>query len=169
MENNKINGTIAAIDIKEDGTVYVQMEYNGQTIGDVSVNADNGSAQSKPDDPSINLSDATYKAIKSSQDSPSLVKVTPNYVSLIGSPNTRFVSSEKYGNFVVGPLSIMAMPQDIRIGGVFKMNPLLVSTMPSTIVTPLPMLIFDFPLADTAKFMSGLISEYSQFLIQATT
>ena len=45
---------------------------------------------------------------------------------------------KNYGSFINGPLSISSPPTSITIGGFYKFNPVALSGMPSTIVTPVP-------------------------------
>ncbi len=158
-----ITGKIVDIDIKEDGAVYVKISYNGVPLG-----ANNPSDQSFLEDkPSINQNEIQFKLIKASADSPSSLKASQNYSAIIGSDTNRIVSSEKFGNFIVGPTTFTANPDNIRIGGVFRLNGLLSSTMPSTIVTPIPTLIFDFPLQQAAQQASQLLAEYQAFIQDA--
>jgi hypothetical protein len=56
-----------------------------------------------------------------------------------------FTSDKDAGNFVNGPLSITANLGNIRIGGVFKFNPLTMTGIPSTLVTPIPTFTIDVP------------------------
>ena len=43
-----------------------------------------------------------------------------------------------YGTFVNGPLSVSASPTSITFGGFYKFNPVALSGMPSTLITPVP-------------------------------
>ena len=64
-------------------------------------------------------------------------------------------TDQNYGNFIVGPLSITSPFTSIRFNsGLFKFNSLLLSTMPSTLITPVPVFEFDMPI----KALSGLTS-----------
>ena len=156
------HATIADVDVKENGSVFVKVKYADGTVIGPKVSDEGQRVPAKM--PSVNLAQANYKNLKSSQDAPSMVKATENYSAIIGSPVNRIVSSEKYGNFVLGPTTFTAHPENIRIGGVFKLNGLMASTMPSTIITPIPTLIFDYPMADAMKFMSSLVKEFSSFV-----
>lgn len=49
------------------------------------------------------------------------------------------------GAFINGALSISSGIPNIRIGPIHKFNPLTVSCIPSTLVTPIPTFIFDIP------------------------
>lgn len=72
-------------------------------------------------------------------------KVSEEEVSIESSPTNGFISNRKSGNTIKGPLSIGATPQKIRVAGMWRMNPLLLSGFPSTTVTPIPVLYFDIP------------------------
>lgn len=74
-----------------------------------------------------------------------IIEVTNDTASLRGSSDSGFYSTEKFGNIIKGPLSIEASPQDIKISGINTLNPLISSGIPSTIVTPIPVCLFDFP------------------------
>lgn len=43
-----------------------------------------------------------------------------------------------YGTFVNGPFSVSASPTSMTFGGFYKFNPVALSGMPSTIITPVP-------------------------------
>lgn len=64
---------------------------------------------------------------------------------LKGGATNRIISSSQYGNVITGPLSISTSFSKVRVGGLWQLNPLLQSTIPSTIVTPLPVFIFSPP------------------------
>ena len=83
---------------------------------------------------------------------------------IVGNADNSMVSSDK-GNAINGKLSVMAFPSDIRIGGMWKLNPLLLSTVPSTIVTPVPVLVFDVPGKDLAKDIGLTVTALLQFMV----
>jgi len=51
-----------------------------------------------------------------------------------------FITDKDLGNAISGPLSILARPKEIRIGGMWRMNNLLTACIPSTTYTPIPVL-----------------------------
>lgn len=64
-------------------------------------------------------------------------------------------TSAKNGNFIQGPLSITGPFTNIRFNsGLYKFNSLLLSTMPSTIITPIPVFEMDLPVKNLAMMVS---------------
>lgn len=53
---------------------------------------------------------------------------------------TGFISEKGKGNKVAGSTSILSRPNEIRINGIWKMNDMMLSSLPSTIYTPIPVL-----------------------------
>ncbi len=87
--------------------------------------------------------------IKSDISATSMLDVSPEYAR-IASGAMSFTSDKNAGNFINGPLSITAPLSGIRIGGVFKFNPLTMTCIPSTMVTPISTFTIDVPMAHTA-------------------
>lgn len=73
------------------------------------------------------------------------VKLMDDAVGIIGGPTHGIFSSSELGNILKGPTSITATPGQIRIGGLWTMNPLLMMGLPSTMVSPIPTLVFNPP------------------------
>lgn len=84
-------------------------------------------------------------------------------VGLVGNADVNMISTDE-ANMINGPLSIMAFPQDIRIGGLWALNPALISTVPSTMATPIPTFIFRNPGAGFMKDISATINVMASFL-----
>ena len=74
-----------------------------------------------------------------------IVQVSNEEAKIQGSSQYGLVSSRQYGNIIKGPLSIEALPHEIRLSGINTLNPLLTSGFPSTMVTPLPTTMFALP------------------------
>jgi hypothetical protein len=74
------------------------------------------------------------------------------------------VSTKKYGNFIVGPTTFTAHPESVRIGGIFRFNGLLTSTVPSTIVSPVSTLILDIPGENLIKILNSTFEEFKTIL-----
>jgi len=157
-----IYGKIINVDVKENGNVYVKIVVDGNVIGE----GERSGEQQKGvlNLPSINQNEIKYKSMKMGQNSPSMVKASYNYSSLIGSSVNRIVSSEKHGNFILGSTTFTSHPENIRISGVYRLNGLLTSTMPSTIVTPIPMLVFDFPLTQAVSSVKTMLESYNEMI-----
>lgn len=83
-----------------------------------------------------------------------IVEVDDEQVSIRGSSQYGFHSSAKFGNIVRGPISIAAKPHEVRLSGVTTLNPLITSGFASTIVTPVPTVVFSIPSARMLAQMS---------------
>lgn len=150
-----ITGQVQDVRMLEDGSVQVKVLYNGQVIGSY---VNNNPVRT------VDLSEIEYRVIKPNSDSPSSIKVTGSYSSLIGSPTNRIVSTEKYGNLIVGPVVFTAHPESIRMGGVYRINGLHTSTMPSTIVTPISLFLLDIPGENFLKILKNILQEFTDFV-----
>lgn len=81
-----------------------------------------------------------------------ILEVTDSYASVRGNAEFGFFSfREGGGNIIKGPLSLGAIPSQIRLAGVTTLNPLLTSCFPSTIVTPIPTTIWSLPAASAIQ------------------
>lgn len=97
------------------------------------------------------------KLIKTSSEALTAISVTPFSIDLSGSS----AASEdpvgisviaNTGTVIRGPIGITGSPGDIRIAGLWKLNDLLLSGAPSTIMTPIPAVVFVPPLESAARF-----------------
>lgn len=81
-----------------------------------------------------------------------ILEVTDSYASVRGNAEFGFFSfREGGGNIIKGPLSIGAIPSQVRLAGITTLNPLLTSCFPSTIVTPIPTTIWSLPAASAIQ------------------
>ena len=87
--------------------------------------------------------------IKNSIESTSMVDLSDDY-SRIAAGSSSITCDKDSGNFINGPLSITTSIASIRIGGVFKFNPLTITCIPSTIVTPISTFSIDVPVKHAA-------------------
>lgn len=92
------------------------------------------------------------------------VIATEKEVVMKGGTNYRIISSSEFGNIITGPLSISTSFSKIRVGGLWQLNPLLQSTIPSTIVTPIPVFIFSPP-ASGLKGIAKIIKYCKDLLL----
>lgn len=81
--------------------------------------------------------------------------VIKNEIASINNGSHGFVTF-KGGNAIVGPLHITRTPDDIRLSQFWKFNDELLTCLPSTMYTPLPVLVYDPP--DMAKRFSKFAS-----------
>lgn len=92
--------------------------------------------------------------LKDSIDSDSIINTTSESVS-ISSGEMSMATHKTYGNFILGPLSITSPFTNVKFAsGMFRFNSLLLSTMPSTIITPIPVFEFETPVKALAGFAS---------------
>lgn len=112
----------------------------------------------------VDLSEIDYKVLKLLPSSEAALVLTDESVSLLGSVGYRIVSTKRYGNFIVGPTTFTAHPESVRIGGVFRFNGLLTSTVPSTIVTPVSTLILDIPGENLIRVLNSTFDEFRSIL-----
>lgn len=76
------------------------------------------------------------------EDKPPYLRVHPRGISLASFPHRGELSITPHGTSIAGKVKFRNFCQDINIGGFFAMNPLLHTCIPSTILTPIPTLIF---------------------------
>lgn len=87
--------------------------------------------------------------IKDKPESSSFVQVGEGYSQLASGPNS-ITTTNDAGNFIQGPVSFSSSIENIKIGGIFRFNPMLSTGIPSTMVTPVPVLTIDLPLSNIA-------------------
>lgn len=63
----------------------------------------------------------------------------------------------KVGTFINGPLSVSASPTLVRFGGIYKFNPMTLTALPSTIISPISTFIVDVPVKN-AMHMTAISS-----------
>lgn len=91
--------------------------------------------------------------IKNKIDSNSAVILELDEASITAGPNA-VISTAKDGNYINGPLSFSSSFTKMKFGGIYKFNSLLANTIPSTVITPIPVLEVKTPV----KEASGLVS-----------
>lgn len=75
--------------------------------------------------------------IRPSPDSTTLIDIREDVTSM--SSGSMSISTHKdYGVFVNGPMSVSSPPTSVVFGGFYKFNPVAVSGIPSTMITPVP-------------------------------
>lgn len=84
-------------------------------------------------------------AIKDRIDSKSFFRYTDEMVEM-SSGQMGISTHEDSGNYIMGPTSFSSPPSSVRMGGIYKFNPLTMSGLPSTVITPIPVFKFDLPI-----------------------
>lgn len=95
---------------------------------------------------------------RSSINSSTLVDQREDIISM--SAGSMSVSAHKdYGVFVNGPFSVSSPPTSVVFGGFYKFNPLTMSGIPSTMVTPVPTFEITVPVknATVQNSINGIV------------
>lgn len=101
--------------------------------------------------------------IKDAPESSSFVQTGADYSQLASGPNS-ITTTREGGNFIQGPLSLSSPIENIKVSGIYRFNPMLSTGIPSTMITPMPVLTLDLPLKNAsmlsgiAKIMTSLIA-----------
>lgn len=77
---------------------------------------------------------------------------------LVADPQVGIVASKQSGVCIAGPLNISASLQDIRLQGAWRFNPMHQYQIPSTAVSPQPVLVYDPPALKLTTGLDSLIS-----------
>lgn len=89
------------------------------------------------------------------------IEVTEQSARLSGN-SENFVYADDSGVYCVGPVSFLSEPDNMRIAGMFRFPTAYEMTIPSTVVSPRPMLIPDPPIegfTNLAEAVADFISE----------
>lgn len=158
------------------------MKVSKYKVYDSRVNAETGCVQVKIENQSgeafgpevidnaneiVEKSDINYKVLKAASDSESYVKATVSSAVLAGSSIHRVASTEKFGNFVVGPTVFTSHPEEIRFGGIYRLNGMHTSTMASTIITPMPLFKIDIPGVELLNVLKSIKERYDKIITEA--
>lgn len=96
------------------------------------------------------------------QDQPAVI-VTQDEINIVGDSGNAIHLDPDFGVLISGKvLSLAAMPDQIAIGGYWRLNPLLISCVPSTTPTPVPTLV---PSVPELFRNAGAISKAHDFLM----
>lgn len=90
------------------------------------------------------------KVLKSGADS-SCMFIAGSTSSIMAAGPNSFSTTRDSGNFINGPLSITSSIEHIKVGGMWKFNPQLSTGIASTLITPVPTLVFDMPIKNLAS------------------
>ncbi|MFA5746176.1 MAG: hypothetical protein WC932_04965 [archaeon] len=84
------------------------------------------------------------------------ILVSEDEARLIADPGNGIVVNSRSGINMAGKVNIGTSIQDVRIGGAWRFNPMLQFQVPSTAVTPIPTLLYDYP----GKDILGGVDKY---------
>ena len=94
------------------------------------------------------------KVLKTTADSSSMVIAGEGYSQITSGPNS-VTAQRDSGVYINGAVSFTSQVDNIKIGGIYKLNPILSSCVPSTMITPVPTLVLDLPVKNIAS-VSGI-------------
>ena len=151
-------GRITDIKHTDDGLVYVRVINNKGIVG--GKNAKDVTADKTALDPL----ETNKRTLKNRHDADAGVEILTDRVSISGNSNNKIESTKDYGNLISGPTTFTAHPEAIRLGGVYRLNGLMTSTIPSTIVTPVPTLILDIPGGTLLSLITGVVNTAKSIL-----
>lgn len=104
------------------------------------------------------------KLFKASNTSKAAIMISPEIIDISAPESNDTVNTVgvsvigNSGTVIRGPLGLTAVPENIRIAGMWKFNNLLLSAAPSTILTPIPVLRFSLPLSNIAELIKTTAS-----------
>lgn len=88
--------------------------------------------------------------IKNKPDSESFLQTQEDFTQIVAGANS-ITTTKDGGNFVQGPLSISSSISNIKVGGIFRFNTMLSTGIPSTMITPIPVLKLDIPVGNLSS------------------
>lgn len=88
--------------------------------------------------------------IKDRPESSSFLQVGEGFSQLASGPNS-ITTTNDAGNFIQGPVSFSSSIENIKVGGIFRFNSMLSTGIPSSMVTPIPVLTIDLPIKNVAS------------------
>lgn len=103
------------------------------------------------------------KVWKTSLEAKAGMSVAEEAATMQGSKDS-YIAMTPDGTYHGGKHSFICAPSDIRIAGMWTFNDSIVSTLPSTIVTPIPVLSSSQPISGVANITS-MVAQLSALLI----
>ena len=151
-------GRIVDVKHTDDSLVYIRVVDNNGIVGGTKAKDITATKTA------IDLQDINKRTIKNHPTSEAGIEILSNGVSISGSGSNKLESTKDYGNLISGPTTFTAHPEAIRIGGAYRFNGLMTSTVPSTIVTPVPSLILDIPGGTLLGLITGVVNTAKSIL-----
>jgi hypothetical protein len=103
------------------------------------------------------------RVIKASQDALAGLEIGENAVRLSGNRENLLYVDES-GCYIVGNVSILAEPENVRIGSGLTFPPAYKAQLPSTAVNPQPILIANSPIQGFTDFASEVADLLGELL-----
>ncbi len=99
------------------------------------------------------------RVIKATPEAEAAVEVGERACRMLGSPGAGFYTDES-GAYIIGAISLLAQPEQIRVGGAFTFPRGNDARLPSTAVNPQPILLDNSPVAG----FSDLVTQVADLL-----
>ena len=90
--------------------------------------------------------------IKNTASSSCFLNVETELTQISAGPNS-ITTTREAGNFIQGPVSFSSPIENMKVGGIFRFNSMLSTGIPSTMVTPMPVLKIDLPMKNIAQMI----------------
>lgn len=168
LKNVKRSQNVFVEDIKTDifGKTFVRVSDNsGKLLGQGIFNYIDSEQEKKNRIDISKLNNIRiFRSPNGTKSSPAMY-VTPSSIHMISGNGEKGINVyEDQGTVINGPVTFDAHPENIRLWGVYRLNGLLTSTMPSTLLTPISTLILDIPVTgvkDLKKAMTTVKDLFS--------
>ena len=85
--------------------------------------------------------------------------VDEDELRLVADQNNALIINSQAGLSIKGKVNIGSSIQDVRVGGAWKLNPMMMFQIPSSAVTPIPTLIYDPPGTNLVQGLSGILGQ----------
>lgn len=88
------------------------------------------------------------------------IQMTYSSISMTSGPKTGIFVDDDFGIILKGDVGFTSMPNKVKFAGLWRLNNLMTSTVPSTIITPLPTLTFQLPaetMLRTLRKITGIL------------
>ena len=107
----------------------------------------------------ISFRKISYKKWSYSEQSDTAAWIGSGDFRVTAGPETAMLVSKEDGIIFKGPTAFTSLPNKVLFGGIYKFNPLSLSTIPSTIVSPISTFTLTFPMSGVKKVMTRLIAD----------
>lgn len=98
------------------------------------------------------------KTIKTNPESATGLRVGDNHIiaSVANSGSPKGLVIDESGTYVNGPMSLITMPENIRVGGFWTQNTAFLQMLPSSMAFPVPNLLVNPPLQGVQEMVDAV-------------
>lgn len=107
------------------------------------------------------------KTIKTKPDSATGIRVGDDHIvaSVASGGAPRGLVINESGTYINGPISMITMPEDIRVGGFWTQNTAFLQMLPSSMAFPVPHLLVNPPLEGVQEMVDAV--QWAMSLLQS--